>query len=450
MEKILFIYDSLSKEKQEIILNPEKSINLYVCGITPYDHCHIGHARCYIVYDLLVRLIRFFNCKITYVQNITDVNEKITIKAKNLYGDSLKFLDIAKFYYKEFKILMNKLNCIAPDHSPKVSESINEIISLINQIIKSGHAYQTNDGVYFNVKSYSKYGELSDRYTKNKHNQSRIDQLHEKKNKDDFALWKNTTEYPFFESPWGKGVPGWHIECSAMIEKAFKSEQLTIHGGGIDLLFPHHENEKAQTECCLNKKITQIWMHVAFIMNNKEKMSKSLGNCFFLKDILEKHNPMVLRFYFLMHNYHCPIEFDIESINSAKNGYYNLIDILSINNLNSIQNNNINQNNNSLLNEIYDLILDNINTAALIGLIFKNKQLIKNDIYLIIEIRKIVKYILGLSLEKITNIIYEYSDEIKKLIEERIIARNNKDFKKADELRKILENLGIIINDLKL
>ncbi len=452
MKYILSIYDSLSKKKKHIDLSERKKnpINIYVCGITPYDHAHIGHARCYISYDVLIRLIRFLGYKITYIQNITDVNDKIFNKSLELYNDEEKYLEVANFYHKEFQLLLNQLGCISPDYFPRVSQSINDIINLIEKIINNGNAYETNDGIYFKVNSFDKYGELSNRITLDKENISRIEDLHEKNNNDDFVLWKKINKKPFWPSPWGNGRPGWHIECSAMIKKSFGEQQLDIHGGGMDLLFPHHENEKAQSECCSKNPLTSIWMHIAFINVNKEKMSKSSGNSFYLKDIVNKFDPMVFRLYLLMHHYTCPIEFNINEIDKINETYNNLITIFNENNFNE---NNFNNKdlNHELLNEIYQLILDNLNTAAVIGLIFKNKNIIKNNPPLNFEIKKIIKYILGLSLEKkINNAISINNQEIEALIKERETARQNKDFKRADEIRKILNEMGISINDSKI
>jgi cysteinyl-tRNA synthetase len=451
MKYILSIYDTLNKRKKDINLleKQNESINIYICGITPYDHTHVGHARCYISYDVLVRLIRYFNCKATYVQNITDINDKIFDKAINWYGDVNQYIKVADFYHTEFKSLLNYLGCITPDFYPRVSDSINEIINYIKIIIDAGFGYETNDGVYFKVSAFKDYGKLSQRISNDENNITRLDNTHEKNNELDFVLWKKTNNSIYFSSPWGDGLPGWHIECSAMIKKSFGESQLDIHGGGMDLLFPHHENEKAQSECCSNKPLTNIWMHVAFININKEKMSKSKGNSFYIKDIINKFDPMVFRLYILMHHYGSPIEFNLNAIEKIKDTYNNLISIFSDNNtkenplIETLYDSN-------LLNEIYELLLDNLNTAAVIGLIFKNKNIIKNNIQLSYEIKKIIKYILGLSLTPSHSEKKEYPKEIHQLIEQREAARKNKNFIEADRIRKMLIDLNIVINDKKL
>jgi cysteinyl-tRNA synthetase len=451
MKYILSIYDTLTKQKKKInfLEKNRRCINIYVCGITPYDHAHVGHARCYVSYDILIRLIRFFNGNTTYIQNITDVNDKIFDKAISWYNDPSRYLEVANFYHNNFRSLLSQLGCLSPDFYPRVSESIQEIIHLIQKIIDYGYAYKTNDGVYFKTAKYKEYGILSQREITNEKNISRLEDTYEKTSESDFALWKITNTTPYFASPWGNGLPGWHIECSAMIKKSFGENKLDIHGGGMDLLFPHHENEKAQSECCSNMPLTDIWMHVAFINVNKEKMSKSKGNSFYLQDIINQFDPMVFRLYLLMHHYNSPIEFDLEAIKSVNETYQSLISIFI--NDNTMQTKDYNAHfADPLIDEIYQLLFDNLNTAAVIGLIFKNKNNIKQNRQLSWQIEKIVKYILGLSLHNSHNAINPYSPEIQDLIEERELARKNKNFLRADEIRKILIQLGVSINDTKL
>lgn len=454
MIKNLFLYDTFSKEKRvfDISLFNDSPLLLYVCGITPYDHSHIGHARCYVTYDILVRLIRFFNSKVTYVQNITDVNDKITQKAIDQYGDPLKYLEIANHYHTLFSENLQKIGCLKPDFLPRVSTSISSIIDLIALIIKNGYAYETEDGVYFNVEKYSPYGALSHRKN-TEHNLSRIEDEHQKKNELDFALWKKTDRGPLWSSPWGNGVPGWHIECSAMINENFGNKKIHIHGGGADLIFPHHENEKAQTECCHPYSLTDIWMHVAFINVNSTKMSKSLGNCFYIKDIIEKYDPIAFRFYLLMHQYTSPIEFNFDALKAAESSYKQIIKFF--NNDNNSQENifelSKTQEESKILSEIYEFLSDNLNTAALIGFFFKNQNIIKDSTFLYKTTKSIFKYILGLSLLPIeAKEIVTYTPEIIELIKEREQARQAKNFTRADEIKKKLILLGISINDKKI
>lgn len=447
MKNTLFIQNSLSKKKEEIILS-NQAIKLYVCGITPYADSHIGHARCYLTYDILVRLIRYFNYKVTYVRNVTDIDDKLIEKAQFLYKNKNKYKDIAFEYYLKFRNVMNQFGCLEPDFAPKVTESISDIIFLIKKIITNHHAYETVDGVYFAVDSFDKYGDLSGRYSdKEKNAITRMIKDREKKNNFDFALWKKINEEPFWESPWGLGRPGWHIECSAMILQSFNGETIDIHGGGADLIFPHHENEKAQTECCQDTKLTKIWMHTAFININKVKMSKSLDNYITIENLFTKIDPMIFRFYLLMHNYTCPIEFSFDAIEPVKKSYIQLIELFNKTDIpigNELEAE-------SLLNDIYDNFFDNLNTAEVIGLVFKNKKLIENNVILFHKIKNIFIYILGLSLKKIDlkNNNFNYSDEIKLLITEREEARKNKNYELADKIRAILLEKNIYIEDKK-
>lgn len=448
----LSLYDTLTRQKKNINLADYKDhpILLYVCGVTPYDYVHIGHARCYVTYDLLVRLIRFFNSKIMYVQNITDVNDKITEKAILKYGDPMQYLDIAEYYHTDFSKSLGKIGCLKPDFLPKVSQSIDEILNLTKNIFEAGYAYETEDGVYFDVSQYPDYGELSNRHLAQKNsNISRIDELHSKEDNLDFALWKKTESLPFWDSRWGRGIPGWHIECSAMIEKSFGNKKINIHGGGIDLIFPHHENEKAQTECLKHHKLADIWMHVAFINFNSEKMSKSKGNCFYIKDILEKYDPMVFRFYLLMHQYNSPIEFNFDSLNSAAISYKQVVNFFNFGNNDVLENRDIVDKEKILL-EFRNALFDNLNSALFIGLFFKYSDIIKKDNTMFDFIKKMFKYILGLTLEPLVKKEKQYSLEVLELIDARQKARDEKDFVKADEIKKILISMGVPIHDKKI
>lgn len=448
MKNGLHITDSLTKEKKKFLLC-DADIKMYVCGVTPYDDAHIGHGRCYVMYDLLVRLIRFFNFKITYVRNVTDINEKLENRAFFEFGDKKKFSLIAERYYSVFKKNMNQLNCLDPDFSPKVTESFIDIIDFIAELLSKGFAYEKDDGIYFNVEKFSSYGELSGRMNQNeKDTVSRLVDLHKKKNNLDFVLWKKHTELPYWNSPWGLGSPGWHIECSAMIKKSFKTNTIDIHGGGIDLMFPHHENEKAQTECLTNQPLAKVWMHVAPVQINNQKMSKSFGNSVTLNSLFDRFDPMVLRFYFLMHNYNTPMEFIEDHLHGIKKNYAQVEEILT---KESFLENKISSLGNKIIEKIYYFLCDDFNTAAVIGLFFKNKKEIEKNKELNKKVKEIFQFIFGLNLlgksfsVRETNI----SSDIQLLIEERENARAKKDFLRADELRDILKEKGYEVKDKK-
>jgi cysteinyl-tRNA synthetase len=311
----LHIYDSKTKQKLEI---REKDIRLYVCGPTVYDDAHLGHARSAVAFDLLVRTLRAVGKQVTFARNVTDIDDKI-LKKMAESGKSLE--EITSGYYESYKEEMAKLNCLAPDVEPKATECIGDMIELIDTLIKKGFAYQTASGdVYFDAAKDDKYLTLSGH--KLDETVSRIE-ASEKRNNKDFVLWKSAKEGELvsFDSPFGRGRPGWHIECSAMIKKHIAKEgkyQIDIHGGGSDLLFPHHENEAAQTRCGYDQELSQVWMHNGFVTIGGEKMSKSLGNSFFLRDALAKYDGEIIRFYLLTTHYRANFNFSLEDLESSK------------------------------------------------------------------------------------------------------------------------------------
>jgi cysteinyl-tRNA synthetase len=445
MKKTILLTETLSTNKKSILKNNDR-ITLYVCGITPYDYAHIGHGRCYVVFDVLVRTMRYFDYEITYCRNITDLDDKLINKAKLLYNNPLKFIDIANEFYKHFLNDLNNLNCIRPDYEPKVTNSIQEIIVFIEKLIKDGYAYTINNDVYFEIEKYKDYGDLSKRNLDEQISGARISINNDKKNPLDFVLWKGSEEEPYWESPWGKGRPGWHIECSVMSNNAF-GKTIDIHGGGMDLIFPHHENEKAQSECHNKTKFVNIWMHCAFININKQKMSKSLGNSIFLKDLIEKYGAMEFRYYILSHSYISPIDFCFENIESFAKSYKTLKNLFAETNFDISF-----KYEHKLIDEINNHLCDDLNTAAVFGLIFKNIELIKKDENLKKMLKKILSFSLGFNFnendDKKAN--KNYSEEILDLINKRNEARKYKDFNEADRIRDILIEKGIEINDNKL
>jgi cysteinyl-tRNA synthetase len=449
MKNALHITDSLTKRKKKISFS-DADITMYVCGITPYDDAHIGHARCYVTYDIVLRLVRFFCGKIMYVRNVTDVNQKLEDRAFLEYGDKKKFYLIADRYYQIFKKNIAQLNCIDVDYAPKVTESINEIILFISQLINAGFAYEKDDGVYFNVEKYPEYGTLSRRLNqKEDETISRLIDLHKKENNLDFVLWKKHEEEPHWPSPWGNGSPGWHIECSAMIKKSFSRATIDIHGGGLDLIFPHHENEKAQTECLTRQPLAHVWMHVAPVLVGSQKMSKSFGNSITLESLFSACDPMILRFYFLMHGYNTPMEFLEQQLEAIKKNFIQIKNLLTHESFLSDQYSVVEEN---IIQEMYDFLCDDLNTAAVIGLCFKYKKEIYENRFLNKKVRDIFQYILGLRLCHPVHSCdqqKEISAEIKGLIEERDNARAKKDFFRADEIRDMLKSKGYEIKDKK-
>jgi len=315
------IYDSVKKEKREFIPQIAGEVSLYVCGPTVYDDAHLGHAKSALVFDLLTRVLKANGLNVTYARNITDIDDKIIKKA---IEQSKDIKEITDFYTNSFHKEMALIGVSRPDIEPKATESLSAMYEMIQKLIDDGHAYTTADGdVYFDTASDSKYLTLSKRIQDDEDRQERVASSSKKKNSADFALWKSVQDNSLtFDSPFGDGRPGWHLECSAMIEKHLAKQDtpfaIDIHGGGADLLFPHHENEAAQTRCASNHELAAYWMHNGFVNINGEKMSKSLGNSFFLKDALKEYDGEVLRFYLLSTHYRSNFNFNTEDLTTAK------------------------------------------------------------------------------------------------------------------------------------
>ena len=291
-----------------------KKVNMYVCGITPYDKSHLGHARTLVSFDIIRRYLRFRGFQVTYVQNVTDIDDKIIRRA---HERKMAPLALSKKYNDESEKEFEALGIEKPDQSPKVSECIPEIIALIGKIIENGYAYRTESGVYFDVLKFKGYGSLSRQSVEQIRAGARIEVDEKKKNPQDFALWKIGEEPGVtFDSPWGRGRPGWHIECSAMSTSRL-GETLDIHGGARDLIFTHHENEIAQSEAATGKPFVRLWMHTGFLTVNGEKMAKSLGNFVTIEDALKKFAPQDIRMLFALSHYASPIDFSEEAIVSA-------------------------------------------------------------------------------------------------------------------------------------
>lgn len=317
----MYIFDSVQKIKREFKPIEAGKASLYVCGPTVYDNAHLGHAKSALVFDLLVRVLRANGYDVTYARNITDIDDKIIKKA---IEQKKEIKEITDFYTEAFHKEMQAIGVSRPDIEPKATESLDAMYELIQKLIDSNHAYKTPDGdVYFDTTSDTKYLSLSKRIQEEDDKQERVESSSLKKNQADFALWKSVKDDTItFDSPFGAGRPGWHLECSAMIEKHLAKPDMPyavdIHGGGADLLFPHHENEAAQTRCATNHALANYWMHNGFVNINGEKMSKSLGNSFFLKDALKEYDGEVLRFYLLSTHYRSNFNFNTEDLTASK------------------------------------------------------------------------------------------------------------------------------------
>jgi cysteinyl-tRNA synthetase len=310
----LRIYNTLTKKKEEFVPLEEGKVKMYVCGVTVYDRCHIGHARAAVVFDVIYRFLQHIGYRVTYIQNYTDVDDKI-IKRANQEGVTSQV--IAERYIQEHGQDMDALGMEKPTHQPKATENIPQIIHLIQRLVDKGVAYGVDGDVYFSVEKFGPYGKLSGRDLEEMQAGARVEVDERKKNPLDFALWKASKPgEPEWESPWGKGRPGWHIECSAMSQR-YLGESFDIHGGGKDLIFPHHENEIAQSEAASGKPFVRYWVHNGFVNINQEKMSKSLGNILPIRDLLREHHPEALRLFLLSSHYRSPVDFSPQHMAEA-------------------------------------------------------------------------------------------------------------------------------------
>ncbi len=308
------IYNTMTGKKEEFIPLRDRKVGMYACGVTVYDLCHIGHARSAIVFDVIFRYLKYRGYEVTFVRNFTDIDDKI-IRRANEEGVDCK--TIADKYIEEFRIDMGRFKLEKPAFEPKATDHIPEMIRLIATLIEKGYAYQRNGDVFFSVEKFKGYGKLSGRNLEDLQAGARVEIDEKKENPLDFALWKASKPgEPSWESPWGKGRPGWHIECSVMSQK-YLGETLDIHGGGKDLIFPHHENEIAQSEAATGKPFARYWIHNGFVNINKEKMSKSLGNILTLKEIFKDWHPEAIRLFLLSSHYRSPIDFSFEALSEA-------------------------------------------------------------------------------------------------------------------------------------
>ncbi len=444
----LIITNTLKRKKENFVPLNKNKVGMYVCGVTPYADSHIGHGRCYTNFDILYRLLKFLEYDVTYVRNITDIDDKLINKALAETGSVSDYLTIAQKYTKNFWQDMQTLNNLKPDYEPKVTENISEIIKFIEKLITKKHAYVLDGDVYFDVKSFSEYGKLSGKNIDDLKLGARVDIDERKKHPTDFVLWKGNKEDLFWETPWGYGRPGWHIECSVIAQK-FLGETIDIHGGGMDLIFPHHENEIAQSECHGSKEFARYWVHNAFININKEKMSKSLGNFFTLRAIFEKIDPMVLRFYFLQHGYRTPIEFTLQSLSASKTAYEKLVSVFE--NI-DVGNEKIDlevAQSNSLLSSMLVALCDDLNTPKLLGILFENLFEIKKTESLATLVKCFMNKLLGLKLDALEEKTV-LTPEIEDLLRKREVARKEKKWELADSIRDQLLKKGYEVQDKKI
>lgn len=442
----LKIYNTLTRKKEVLKPLKKKHINLFVCGPTVYDDSHLGHAKTYVQFDFIVRYLKSIGYKVFYLQNITDLDDKIIKRAKEKKTDWKK---ISSKYSKSYLEDMKRLNIISVDKYAKATAYIKEIISQVTRLIEKGYAYEISDGWYFDLSKDMDYGKLAKR--KKSHVEdavSRIDENKEKRNKGDFCLWKfSKKDEPVWKSSkLGDGRPGWHIEDTAITEKQFGA-QYDIHGGGRDLIFPHHEAEIAQMESISGKKpLVRYWMHTGFLEIGSEKMSKSQKNFYTIKEVFEKgYAGKHLRYFFLSAHYRKPLKFTLKNLDSAKNAYEKLKEIVS-----DLKNSNEKRNEKNIKlawEEFQKIVSDDFNMPRGLSYmweIIRDNKLKDSDKYALI-----LKFdeIFGLSLDKIKKEGIKIPKEIKKLSEKREKARKEKDWGKSDNLREKIKKHGFLIED---
>lgn len=462
---MLKIYNTLSKKVEEFIpINPP-NVGMYICGPTVYDYFHIGNARTFIIADIIRKYLELKGYKVTFVMNLTDIDDKIIKKSLE---EKIPYSEVAKKYSEAFFEDINRLRIKPADVYPKATENIDEILAMIKSLVDNNSAYNVDGNIFYNVSSFKAYGKLSGKKIEELEAGARVEVMEEKQNALDFALWKKAKEgEPYWKSEWGNGRPGWHIECSAMSCKHL-GETFDIHAGGNDLIFPHHENEIAQSEAANKKPFVKYWLHFGFLNINKEKMSKSLGNFFTARDVMNKYSTEVIRLFFTQAHYRGPIDFTDELLDASEKGLEKLKNIKSTIESGLIKNN-VNGANPEFDIKIFekrfsDALDDDFNTPQAVAVIFDfikevNRTLAEmTNVNVNFYIR--VRDFLSKTADEILGII-SFQEEankqdsglenelIKLFIEVRLKAKSEKNFKLADEIRQRLDALGVVLKDTK-
>ena len=441
-------YNSLTNQKEDFVPINEGEVGMYVCGMTVYDNCHLGHARAMMAFDILARYLRYQNYKVNFVRNITDIDDKIIERANenNETIDALTDRTIASMH-EDF----SKLGLKLPTNEPRATDHIEGMIKMINGLIDKGHAYHSESGdVFFAVRTFPEYGKLSNKNIDDLNPGARIKEDDSKKDPLDFVLWKSAKpNEPSWDSPWGLGRPGWHIECSVMSLENL-GEHVDIHGGGPGLLFPHHENEIAQSECASDHKFANYWMHSGLLKINGEKMSKSLGNFAMLKDLYDSYHPEVIRYYLISSHYRSSLNFDNESLDQARSALTRLYQALL---LAPSEETDLHD---ESISEFIKSMNDDLNTPEALSTLFGLAKLINNsqnvqEQSMYSSTMKELGQVLGL-LHENSDAFLQYGaslsdDEIEAQIQQRNEARKANDFQKADQIRDDLAEQGILLDD---
>ncbi|MGL4607310.1 MAG: cysteine--tRNA ligase [Eubacteriaceae bacterium] len=455
------LYNTLTRKKEDFVSIEPGKVKMYSCGPTVYNYFHIGNARPFIVFDVLRRFLEYIGYDVTFIQNFTDVDDKIINRS---HEEGISPQEVSEKYIREYFIDADALGIKRADIHPKVSENIPEIIEMIKTLVEKGLAYNIDGNVYYRVDHFHDYGKLSKQSIDDLKSGARIDVNDEKQSPLDFALWKKKKDgEPYWESPWGQGRPGWHIECSAMSKKHL-GETIDIHGGGQDLIFPHHENEIAQSEGCCGKTFANYWVHNGYININNEKMSKSKGNFFMVRDIAKDFDLEVVRMFMLMAHYRSPVNFSDELLGQAENALERLytakyqMEFL----LENASTSELSSQEDAWVNtlETYKVgfvkaMEDDLNTADAIAVLFELVRDLNSNLN---DTSSKAAIIAGQALfSELTGVLSlavkaketTLDSEIEDLIEQRQVARKSKDFKRADEIRDELLSKGIVLEDTR-
>ena len=443
------IYNSLTGKKEILETLEPNRVKMYVCGMTVYDHTHIGHARTFLCFDVIVRYLRHAGFTVDYIRNITDVDDKIIERSKKL---NIEALELTSKYINSMHYDFNSLGMIDPDQEPKATENIPSIIKLIEKLIEKNHAYIGKSDVYFSTDSFAEYGRLSRRNTEEMLAGARVNVDEEKRNPADFVLWKKAEQGLAWDSPWGKGRPGWHIECSAMSMDAL-GESFDIHGGGMDLKFPHHENEIAQSKCSTGKDFATYWMHTGSLRIDQEKMSKSLDNFITIKEALKSFSSEVLRYFLISSHYRSPMNFSIDGMTEAQTSLDRLYTALTGC---EIQEEEVE---NEFSFQYKKMMDDDFNVPGALAVFFEIAKSINSfkDSDQFDQANQLATILV--SLAKPLGVLQQdpedylktgvqlSEDKIEGLIREREVARTNRDFKKSDQIRDELISMNIVLED---
>jgi len=469
------VYDTLAKDFVEFQPLEDKKVIIYTCGLTPYDQAHIGHARTYVAFDVIKRYLMHSGYSVFHIQNITDVDDKIINRCKETGADPKQ---LTEKNHSEALEMFDRLNILRADVYPKVTENIPTIIETIKKIIANGYAYETATGVYFDVSKFRDYGKLSGQKLEEIIAGARKEVDETKEDAADFALWKKTNgEIIEFDSPWGRGRPGWHIECTAMSLKYARRETIDIHGGARDLIFPHHENEIAQSEAVTGKRFSKYWLHTGFLTVNGEKMSKSLGNFITIKDALERFHPMALRIFYLKSHYRSPVDYSEKNVIEAEEIYKKIVNTIQLMEEALKEKKEARSSDfqpQKVLQEFHTAMENDFDTPAALSSLFKlihviNAEISKDEIdkKAVSEAREILDEmlsILGIRIEQtriknekeILEVAREFGineSNAEKAIEAAIAmrekARKEKNFQLSDRIRARFNEAGVIIEDKK-